>query len=412
MKRLLPLLFSLALLFPLAPRAFAAAPNGVLTAAVYNYTLDGYDEAQELPLVNLQLDDQPIFGEMPGVILGNRTLAPLRLLAEGLGAQVDWVPDAAQVWVTREDTAILLTLGSAVAEVNGVPQALPDEIPATMLSYEGRGYTMVPLRFFSETLDCQVDWLQDSYTATVTQRQRGAQALEPSSEPSETPAASSETPVEPSAEPSETPAEPSEFSGAGEGPLVVLDPGHGGSASGAYYEETAEKDLNLAITQKVAAMLRAQGCRVMLTRREDVYVDLYQRAWMANEAGAELFVSIHCNAAEKAPDFQGTYVYYHPDSEKGRALAQAIQDQVCALTGSIDRGTASANFVVLRETAMPAALVEAGFMTYHEELERLRDDAYQTAIAQGVAQGILQYLSAGDAPEEEGRGETPVPLDL
>ena len=93
MKRFLPLLLSLALLVSLGPKTLAATPNGALSAAVYDYTLQRYGEAQELPLVNLRLNGQSIMGEMPGVILGGRTMAPLRLLAEGLGAQVEWVPD-------------------------------------------------------------------------------------------------------------------------------------------------------------------------------------------------------------------------------------------------------------------------------------------------------------------------------
>ncbi len=374
MKRALSLLFALALLVGLGPEVHAAAPNGFLSAAAYNYQDDRYDDPQDLPLVQLTLDGQPISGEMPGVILGGRTLAPLRLLAEGLGAEVEWLPDDSQVRVTRAERDILLTLGSATAEVDGLVQALPDGVPATILSYEGQGYTMVPARFFSETLDCLVGWDQTSYTASVSQRsyidQRYGELLAPL-----------ETPVAPQSR------------------LIVLDAGHGGSASGAYYEKTAEKDLTLSMTQKVETILNALGYRTLMTRREDVYMDLYDRAGVANEAGADLFVSIHCNAADHKPDFQGTYVYHYPGSETGKALAQTLQDAICAFTGSVDRGIESANFVVVRETTMPAALVETGFMTCPEELARLRDEAYQTRMAQGIAQGIIRYLNAQEAPE-------------
>lgn len=369
MKRFLPLLLSLALLVSLGPKTLAATPNGALSAAVYDYTLQHYGEAQELPLVNLRLNGQSIMGEMPGVILGGRTMAPLRLLAEGLGAQVEWVPDKAQVLISRDESTVLLTLGSATAQVNGLPRELPDGVPATTLFYEGQGYTMVPLRFFSETLDCRVDWEQRSYTASVTQYQYIDQEMGQLLAPLD-------TPIDP------------------EQHLIVLDPGHGGSASGAYYEETAEKDLNLSITKRVEALLNALGYRTLMTRQEDVDIGLYERAWMANAAQADIFVSIHCNAAENHPDFQGTYVYHYPGSERGMALAQSIQTQACAFTGSIDQGIDSANFVVMREPYMPAVLVETGFMTCHEELERLRDEAYQTRMAQGIAQGIIQYLNA------------------
>lgn len=372
MKRFLPLLLSLALFASFCPGASAAAPNGTLSVAIYNYDLDRYGEAQELPLVKLRLDGQSIAGEMPGVILGGRTMAPLRLLAEGLGAEVEWIPDKAQVLVIRGDDTILLTLGSATAQVNGSDRELPDAVPATTIAYESQGYTMVPLRFFSETLDCRVGWEQASYTASIAQR------------------AYIDREMGWLLEPLDQPIDPSRY-------LIALDPGHGGSASGAYYEETAEKDLTLAMTQKVETILNALGYNTLMTRQEDEYVDLYERSWIANEAEADIFVSIHCNAAEKNFDFQGTYVYHYPDSEQGLALAQSIQAQACAFTGSLDRGTESANFVVVRESYMPAVLVETGFMTCHEELERLRDEAYQARMAQGIAQGIIQYLNARGA---------------
>ena len=373
MKRFLPLLLSLALLAGLSSTVTAIAPNGLASAAVYNYELWRYDDTQELPRVNLRLNGQRVDGEMPGVIIGGRTMAPLRLLAEGLGAQVEWLGDKGQVQVTRDEDTILLTLGSATAQVNGVERQLPDGVPATTLFYEGEGHTMVPLRFFSETLDCQVDWTQRNYTASVFQRSYIDRQLELLLEPLD------------------TPTDPSRY-------LIALDAGHGGSATGAYYEETAEKDLTLAMIKKVEALLNALGYRTVLTRQGDEYVDLYDRAAIANEAGADLFVSIHCNAADKHPDFQGTYVYHYPGSEAGEALAQTLQDQVCAFAGSIDRGIESDNFVVVRETAMPAALVETGFMTCHEELEHLQDEAYQARIAQGIAQGIIRYLNAGSNP--------------
>lgn len=368
MKRFLPLFLSLTLLAGLGPASVAAVPNGTVTAAVYNYELQRYDDAREMSRVNLRLDGRPIAGEMPGVILGGRTMAPLRLLAEGLGAQVEWVPDRAQVLVTRGEDAILLTLGDPIAQVNGQPRELPDGVPATTISYEGQGYTMVPLRFFSETLDCRVDWTQQSYTASVAQRRYIGQEMDLLLAPLD-------TPIDP------------------ERRLIVLDPGHGGSASGAYYEETAEKDLNLAMAKRVEAILNALGYRVVMTRQGDTDLGLYERAWLANAAEADIFVSIHCNAAENHPDFQGTYVYHYPGSEQGMALAQSIQTQACAFTGSIDQGIDSANFVVVRESYMPAVLVETGFMTCHEELVRLRDEVYQTRMAQGIAQGIIQYLN-------------------
>lgn len=356
MKRFLSLFLLLALLC--LPSVSAAPPNGAVSAQLYNYSRSTYGPVEDLPMVRVELDGKTLNGaEAPAVVVKGRTMAPLRWVAEQLGAKVEWVPGAAQVVVTRGNDQVTLTMGSAVAQVNGAERSLPDGVPAMAMFYQGQGHTMVPVRFFSEVLGCAVTWEQGSYTARIL-------------------SAGSDTPVAP------------------ERFLIALDAGHGGSATGAYYENTAEKDLNLSMTRKLDEILRGLGYRTMLTRSEDVDVGLKRRSVLANEAKADIFVSIHCNASETNHDFQGLYVYHYPGSVQGAALAQAIQAPACRFTGAVDRGINSANFSVVRESKMPAVLVETGFMTCHEELLRLKDDAYQTRMAQGIAQGIIQYLNA------------------
>lgn len=350
MKRLLSLVLAATFLFALLPAAHAA-PNGSVEVSVY-------DRVQVLPVVKMELDGRVLSGGIPAVILSGRTMAPARLLAEALGAAVTWHPAAGQVTVRAGETTILLTLGSPTAYINGVARTLPDGVPATLMTYRGQGYTMVPLRFLAEALGGQVTWDQGRYAASVSRR---GNALD-------------------------TPIDPGRF-------LIALDAGHGGSASGAYYEGTAEKDLNLAMTLRLWDILNSLGYRTILTRSTDVYVGLGERAEMANRAGADLFISIHCNASVTSNTFQGLHVYHFPGSRTGSALAQAIQTPACRFTGAIDRGIASDNFAVLRETNMPAALVETGYMTCHEELMRLRDPVYQDKMARGIAQGIIQYLN-------------------
>lgn len=357
MKRFLPLFLLFALLCPTFGSAAPEAPNGTVRAQIYDYSTATYAPQQELQVVKLALDGAVVDTQgMPGVVVSGRTLAPLRVLAERLGAQVTWVQDQAQVIVTRGEDTVVLTMGQATAQINGVTEPLPDAVPAMAISYEGQGYTMVPLRFFSEVLGCAVTWEQHSYTARIT--------------------TTLERPISP------------------EKHLIALDAGHGGSASGAYYENTAEKDLNLAMIRKLDEILRGMGYRTLLTRTEDVYVGLKDRSDQANAAQADIFVSIHCNAAENSPYFQGLYVYHYPGSVAGECLARAIQTPACAFTGAVDRGINSANFSVVRESNMPAVLVETGFMTCHEELERLKNEEYQSRMAQGIAQGIVRYLNA------------------
>lgn len=174
---------------------------------------------------------------------------------------------------------------------------------------------------------------------------------------------------------------------------IVIDPGHGGGRTGAQYEGIAEKAINLSVSQKLQAILRGYGYNVVMTRTGDTDVGLYERADIANAVEADLFVSLHSNAAPDYPDFSGIYTYYHPSSGRGARLAQAIQTPLTRLTGGIDRGIKSADFVVLRETEMCAVLVEMGFMTNHDELMDLIDDGYQDKLAQGIAEGIVTYLN-------------------
>ena len=173
---------------------------------------------------------------------------------------------------------------------------------------------------------------------------------------------------------------------------VVVDAGHGGSRDGAVYEGIKEKDLTLAMSKKLEALLLAQGYNVVMTRTTDVYMDLYDRADIANDVGADIFVSIHANAYED-PEIYGAMTYYHPSSGRGKRLAQAIQAPMCQVAGAKDKGVRDADFVVLRETDMCAVLVETGFMTNHNELMLLNDSDYQDKLVKGICEGIVRYLN-------------------
>ena len=169
--------------------------------------------------------------------------------------------------------------------------------------------------------------------------------------------------------------------------LVVLDPGHGGSAPGAVYDGVEEKDINLQVALRVEELLEDQeNLSVRLTRGEDTDLGLYEREQLAHDAGADLFESIHTNALEQT-DYEGIFTYFW--TSKSEQAAQVIQNAVVEATGGVDRGIRSEEFVVIRETKMPAVLVEMGFMTCPEELERLIDPDYQDKLAQGLVDGIL-----------------------
>lgn len=259
---------------------------------------------------------------------------------------------------------LLLTLGlllvltlTASGAGNGVRifvNGAPLDAPASYIS--AGGTTMVPLRAIAEALGCTVAW--DPATATVS-----ISSLPEDAAPNGS-------------------------------PLVVLDPGHGGDHNGAEYGGVKEKDLNLAIASKTASLLEAEGVTVRMTRSIDQSVDLYARSGLANTLGADLFVSVHCNASVEHDDALGVYTCAYSQGTDGWQLAQILRETMLDATGAADFGMEERpNLAVLRTAQVPAALVECGFMSTPSELALLTQPEYQDKLAQGIADGILACLA-------------------
>jgi N-acetylmuramoyl-L-alanine amidase len=176
--------------------------------------------------------------------------------------------------------------------------------------------------------------------------------------------------------------------------FIAVDAGHGGDDTGAINQAIGinEKTVTLAISQQLQRILESRGHEVLMTRRTDVFVPLGQRAELANTAGTEIFVSIHCNSAENA-SATGIETYHHANSEMGQALAAEVHRAViAALPSHLNRGVKSANFQVLRETQMPACLVETEFISNHQQAQFLANPANQERIARAIADGIKIYF--------------------
>ncbi len=174
--------------------------------------------------------------------------------------------------------------------------------------------------------------------------------------------------------------------------LVVIDPGHGGRDPGAVgIGGLRESGIVIDISQQVADLLEQQGVQVRMTRTTDVEVDLAPRVNMANQVNATVFVSIHANAISMSrPEVNGVETFYF---SSGRDLAASIQRSILeAIPEMNDRRARQANFYVLRNTRMPAALVEVGFVTGAEDAPRLRDPAFRSRMAAAIARGILRYI--------------------
>jgi N-acetylmuramoyl-L-alanine amidase len=216
---------------------------------------------------------------------------------------------------------------------------------------------------------------------------------------------------------------------------VVLDTGHGGKDAGAIGRAygTKEKDVALALSKKIKAILESNGMRVIMTRSDDTFVSLEDRTVRANKSGADLFISVHINAS-KSRYMRGFECYYlsNATDDNARAL-EAFEDSSLKLGGGADamrssqldktlwdmsltenrmesgelagyicssvgeglaiknRGVRTARFYVLKHTMIPSVLVEAGYLSNRQEELELKDPAVLDRLAEAVARGILRY---------------------
>lgn len=172
--------------------------------------------------------------------------------------------------------------------------------------------------------------------------------------------------------------------------VVAIDPGHGGADPGAFgVDGLVEKDVVLDVALRLRTVLVAQGVRVVLTREGDTTVDLGDRVPIALRAGATVFVSVHANANTRSV-VRGSETYYlKPD---GLPLATSIQEELSRHLGIPDRGVRQANFKVLRDSPIPAALVEIGYLTNPLDASLLRTVAFRERVAWAIGRGILRFL--------------------
>ena len=212
---------------------------------------------------------------------------------------------------------------------------------------------------------------------------------------------------------------------------VVIDAGHGGRDNGASSSGVYEKNITLKIAYKVKKELKKMGYKVYMTRKKDRYVSLLKRTQYANARGANIFVSIHVNAASKhrthrfhgletfCPSSANVHVSRERVVHKGKIVCTAHQNLYRQITSSkkrayskylakkvgkkigrnIRRGygrvvskVKSSDFWVLTGTKMPSILVETGFVTDSVDRKRLQSNHYQNLIAKGIAEGINSYF--------------------
>lgn len=177
--------------------------------------------------------------------------------------------------------------------------------------------------------------------------------------------------------------------------MVVIDPGHGGDDPGAVTPEgTNEADACWAVATRLAERLASLGAKVRFTRTEPETPDTSQRAIRANEIDADVFVSIHLNEHAEATA-EGSSTYYFGGSRAGEALADQIQDQLVRL-GLRDCRSHARSYAILRETRMPAVLIEPVFITNPDEAKRLEDHEFLSGIADAIAAGVRRFFELSE----------------
>lgn len=193
-------------------------------------------------------------------------------------------------------------------------------------------------------------------------------------------------------------------------PLIVIDAGHGGEDNGCAREGVDEKDINLAIAKLVQKKLNGMGYQVIMTREDDRYLAVEERVRIANESGADLYISIHQNAYEDE-SAKGIEVWYNREKggKENERLALLMQQQTVKQTNAVERELQEdSQMYGVVYTTMPACLIETGFLSNKEEREKLVTAEYQEQLAEGIVQAIeyyyhpkTMYLTFDDGPFRE-----------
>lgn len=387
--------------------AFMLIFSGFSEAAGATMRVKTNGNNRKVSVANVKVNGFDLYSEYKPYVDNGRTFVPIRELTELMGANVKWNQKTKSVSISMMDKDVKLKINSSVVYVNGKKMRIDDASVPKLTQYTAQNNeckTMVPLRFLSESLGFSVDWDQNKRLAMIDNGIVKAPQQQNEAKPVQEPKA----PVEKAREPMPLPKEP-EVNDAKPQPMepgqkknitVVIDPGHGGHDSGAVAEDkTTEKALNLRLAPRVESMLRERGYNVIMTRSTDEFIALSERAAIANRNDADIFVSIHFNSAGSASAY-GIEVLYasendvelKKDAGDQTLLAREVLNAVLKETGANNRGIRNRpELAVLRRTKMTACLIEGGFMSNPDELEKLKSDSYLDKLANGIVKGIENY---------------------
>lgn len=178
------------------------------------------------------------------------------------------------------------------------------------------------------------------------------------------------------------------------GAVVVIDPGHGGRDPGAlpkFAGQQAEEAIVLDIGNRVSRLLSERGARVIMTRTSDVFLELQDRADIAERNRADLFISIHADSAERR-SASGAGIHIHTQAS-AQSQKAALRMVAAFKQHGIDcRGVFRNNYHVLREHSRPAMLIECGFLTNPSDAQKLNTAGYRAQVAEAIADGVTSYF--------------------
>ncbi|MCA0754354.1 N-acetylmuramoyl-L-alanine amidase [Paenibacillus sp. N4] len=381
-------------------------------------------------MIKLKLNDsvafvngQPVQLDTPVSIVKGTTLVPLRFIGEHFGLNFEWKQAEKEVHMFEKETE-----PEVPAEPKGViTEVAFDGISALKISYTGTVKANEPL-YLDNPKRIVFDLPDTGYSDEVSLLFSNGQAesivadnplllkyrySEYSSSPTvarlvlevsestgvvktesngeirfdlmpESELPEPEKPVDPPVTEPEKPVESGVFD-------IVIDAGHGGKDPGAASVlKRTEKEFNLSIALKIKALLdKETKLKAHLTRTNDTFVELEDRVLFAEKLKADLFISIHANAINNS-SVSGTETYYYKANSK--AFADTIHKHLLVGTGLRNRGVKQMGFKVIKQTTMPAILLEAGYLTNSGDSKALYSETVQNRIASEIVKGIKEYL--------------------
>ncbi len=189
-----------------------------------------------------------------------------------------------------------------------------------------------------------------------------------------------------------------------QGKVIAVDPGHGGYDPGIKIGEVLEKEVNLAVSLALRDYLQQGGARVVMTREKDMdllqptagpkkKLEMKNRLKVIEECGAHLILSIHSNAISSSY-WSGAQTFYQHGDEEGKLLAEYIQAELIRVLQNTDRKINPGDYVLLRESSMPGAVVEVGFLSNPAEARLLVTPEYQRKVAWSIYGGVVRYFES------------------